>query len=75
MVKTAFVLIEITVGKIREVTETLQQLQGVKSVDKVSGPYDAIAVVEGESLADIGDLLISQIHLIPGIYRTVVCIA
>jgi DNA-binding Lrp family transcriptional regulator len=71
----AFVLIETAVGKSREVVESIRQLKGVKSVDIVTGPYDVITVVEGESLNDIGDLVTARIHPIAGISRTVTCLA
>ena len=75
MAAKAFVLIETAVGRAKEVTSTLKQLKGVQSVDLVTGPYDVIAVIEGESLTDIGDLVTSRIHPIPGISRTVTCLA
>jgi len=75
MAAKAFVLIETAVGKSKEVVETIRQLKGVKSVDTVTGPYDVIAVVEGENLNDIGDLVTARIHPIPGISRTVTCLA
>ncbi|GAH74355.1 unnamed protein product, partial [marine sediment metagenome] len=46
-----------------------------KSVDIVTGPYDIIAIVEGDSLNNIGDLVTGQIHPIAGISRTVTCLA
>jgi len=75
MAAKAFVLIETAVGRTRDVTSALRQLKGVQSVDPVTGPYDIIAVAEGESLTDIGDLVTSRIHPIPGISRTVTCLA
>ena len=75
MAAKAFVLIETQVGKSKEVVETIRQLKGVKSVDTVTGPYDVIAVVEGENLNDIGDLVTARIHPVPGISRTVTCLA
>ncbi len=75
MAAKAFVLIETAVGKSREVANALRPIQGVKSVDPVTGPYDVVAVIEGESLTDIGDLVTSKIHPIPGISRTVTCLA
>ena len=75
MAAKAFILIETAVGRSREVAIALRQLEGVKSVDPVTGPYDVIAVIEGESLTDIGDLVTSKIHPIPGISRTVTCLA
>jgi len=75
MAAKAFVLIETAVGKTRDVTNALKQLEEVKSVDAVTGPYDVIAVIERESQADIGDLVTSKIHSVPGISRTVTCLA
>ena len=73
--RKAFVLIETAVGRNKEVAAALSQLKGVKSVDIVIGPYDVIAVVEGENLSDVGDLVTGKIHLIAGITRTVTCLA
>jgi DNA-binding Lrp family transcriptional regulator len=71
----AFVLIETSVGRTKEVANVLRKLDGVKSVDPVTGPYDVIAVIERESLSEIGDLVTSQIHPVTGISRTVTCLA
>ena len=71
----AYILIETAVNKNREVVVALQKLKGVTSVDAVTGPYDVIAVVQGETLNEIGDLVAVKIHPIPGIARTVTCLA
>jgi DNA-binding Lrp family transcriptional regulator len=70
----AFVLIETVVGRSKEVVTALKQLDGIKSVDTVTGPYDVIATIEGETLNDIGDLVTAKIHPIAGISRTVTCL-
>ena len=75
MAAKAFVLIETAVGKSKEVVDAIKQLKGVKSVDIVTGPYDVIAIVEGANLNDIGDLVTAKIHPVPGISRTVTCLA
>ncbi len=75
MAAKAFVLIETVVGKNKGVVAVLRQLEGVKSVDTVTGPYDIIAIIEGETLNDIGDLLTGKIHPVVGISRTVTCLA
>ena len=72
MATRAFVLIEIAVGKTREVVAKVRQLEGVKSVDVVTGPYDAIAIMESEN-DDIGDLVRERMRPIAGISRAVVC--
>ena len=71
----AFILIETMVGRSREVCAALARLEGVKSVDTVTGPYDVIALVEAKTLNDIGDIVTGKIHPIAGISRTVTCLA
>jgi DNA-binding Lrp family transcriptional regulator len=71
----AFILIETAVGKNKEVVTHLKQLDGVTSVDYVTGPYDIIAIVEAENLNEIGDLVIQKIHPINGITRTTTCLS
>lgn len=75
MAAKAFILIETSVGKTKDVVSTLQSLKGVKSVDTVTGPYDIIATVEAPSLNDIGEIVTGKIHPIIGISRTVTCLA
>jgi len=70
----AFVLIETAVGRTKEVATALKQLEGVKSVDLVTGPYDIIAIIEGKELNDVGDLVTGKIHPVAGISRTVTCL-
>jgi len=71
----AFVLIETSVGKSKEVVAGLSKLKGIASVNSVTGPYDIIAILEAETLNDIGDLVTGKIHPISGIARTVTCLA
>ncbi len=71
----AFVLIETAVGKTRDVVEHLQQVQGVISVDVVTGPYDIITVLEAGDLNSVGAMVTGHIHTIGGIVRTVTCLA
>ncbi len=75
MTARAFILMETAVGKNKEVVASLKQLKGIQSVDSVTGPYDVIAIVEAESLNDIGDLVTRKIHPVAGISRTVTCLA
>jgi DNA-binding Lrp family transcriptional regulator len=71
----AFILIETVVGRTKEVVSGLNSLEGVKSVDTVTGPYDVIAIIEADSLNEIGDLVTQKIHPVVGISRTVTCLA
>ena len=74
MAAKAFVLIETAVRKAKEVVASLEQLEGIKSVDMVTGPYDIIATIEAETLNNIGDVVTGKIHAIDGISRTVTCL-
>lgn len=71
----AFILIQTESGKAKEVVSALEQLEGVKSADQVTGPYDIIIVLEGEGLIDIGDSINSRIKPIPYISRVVSCMS
>ncbi len=71
---TAYILIETNVGKSREVAETLRGLEGVHTVDNVTGPYDIIAVLSATDLAAVGETVTNNIHVIDGITRTVTCL-
>ena len=75
MTVKAYLLIEAQVGKTKHVVEAIRNIQGVASVDVVTGPYDAIAVIQTETLNDIGDLVVEKVHPVAGISRIVTCIA
>ena len=75
MATRVYVLIEAAVGRTKEVLTAVRQLEGVKSAELVTGPYDIIAVAETESLNDVGDLITSKINTVTGISRTVTCLA
>jgi len=73
MAVIAFVLVTTTVGKSKEVLKRLIKIDGVKSVDVVLGPYDIIAMVEGDSLESIGKLITGHFHKVEGVERTTTC--
>jgi len=75
MTTKAFLLIETKVGESKEVLNKLAQLNGVKSADPVTGPYDIIAIIEREDLSDIASLVTGEIGSIDGISRNVTCVA
>jgi DNA-binding Lrp family transcriptional regulator len=71
----AFVLVETESGKSKAVTAAIRQLEGVKTADTVTGPYDVIAVIEGETPSDVGDLVNDKLQSVEGVTRTVLCLA
>ena len=75
MATKAYLLIETAVGKTREVATTLTGLPGIATVDVVTGPYDIIALINGDDISVVGDLVTGRIHIVPGVVRTVTCVA
>ena len=75
MATRAYLLVETAVGKTRDVASTLKGLDSVASVDVVTGPYDIIAVISGVDMTVVGDLVTVHIHTVPGVVRTVTCVA
>jgi DNA-binding Lrp family transcriptional regulator len=73
MTVRAYVLIQTEVGKSADVACRLRTIAGVVQADDVTGPYDIIAQAEGESVDDLGRVVISRVQLIEGIMRTLTC--
>ena len=71
----AYLLVETAVGKTRDVANTLQNLEGIETVDVVTGPYDIIAMISAEDMTVVGNLVTGHIHTVPGVVRTVTCVA
>ena len=73
MAVKAYVLIDVEVEKTGEVLEAIQRLEGVKSADLVTGPYDVVAAVEVADLDAVGSV-VKQIRSIAGVCKTMTCI-
>ena len=71
----AYVLVETAVGHGSGIAVALHRMPGLISVDRVTGPYDIIIVLEGESLAEVAELVTQHVHTISGVVRTVTCLA
>ena len=74
----AYVLIETAAGKTKQVKKTLAKVKSprasVSAMDAVTGPYDFIAVVEGQTLDAIGTLVTEAIGSVDGVVRTTTCV-
>ena len=69
----AFVLIDVMVGRTKEILKALVGMEGVKSAHAVTGPHDIIALVEGENLKSLSDVVLSRIRGGKGVIRTLTC--
>ncbi len=70
MAVPAYIFVEVTQGKAMQVREEIGKIKGVKSASSVTGPYDIIALVEGEDVNVLGELIVSRIQSVPGVLRT-----
>lgn len=69
----AFVLIHTEVGKSAQVAAEVATIDGVVSAEAVMGVYDVIARAEADTVDDLGRMVVSKIHVIDGITRTLTC--
>ena len=62
-----------TVLQISLYADLVSQIQGVRSAEAVTGPYDAIVHSEAEDVDSLGKLVVARIQAIEGITRTLTC--
>ena len=70
----AYVLITVSIGKIKEVIESVKKIEGVIEADVITGPYDAIAKIKANDLGELTKTVIQQIHYIEGVIDTTTAI-
>lgn len=71
----AYVMIKVRSGEIKEAVGQLRKIAGVVEAHMTFGPYDAIAVVEAENIAEVGAITALEIQPIPGVEQTLTCLA
>jgi len=66
-------LIQTEVGRAEVVAKQVAALPGVLSSEYVTGPYDVVARVGSETLADLQAKVVTNVQGIDGITRTLTC--
>ena len=69
----AYVLIQTEVGKSADVAHEISAIDGVRSSEAVTGPYDAIVHAEASDVDSLGKLVVARIQAVQGITRTLTC--
>jgi DNA-binding Lrp family transcriptional regulator len=69
----AYILIQTEVGKASQVTEHIRGIDGIVSVDPVTGPYDVIARAQAEDLDLLAKGTVMPMQELEGITRTLTC--
>ena len=75
MVVLAFIMMNVKVGTDREVVNQLRTLKGVKEVYEVYAVYDIVAIVEAATMAELNELVNSEIRKVDNVTSTNTIIA
>lgn len=65
----AYVFVESSKGRQREIAETLLQLPRIKATDVITGQFDVIARIEAEDLSDLWET-VDKIQAVQGVTKT-----
>ena len=72
----AYVLINVrSQHRVKETLVALRKKKGVTSADAIFGPYDVIAVIEGQDLEDLSSTVIDDLYDLGHIKNSTTCIA
>jgi uncharacterized protein with GYD domain len=71
---SAYILIEALPGKGIDLMNIIKEIQGVKTVHLVTGPYDVIAFAEADDLKALGEMIVKRIQATGFVARTLTCI-
>ena len=69
----AYVLVQTEVGAAADASDEIGAPEGVVSAEAITGPYDVIARVQTEDVDTLGKLVVSRIHVVAGVTRTLTC--
>ena len=70
MAVQAFIFLECTVGKAKEVAKKVAKMNGVQLANAVTGAYDVIALIQAPDVNALGTTIVSKIQGVPGVLRT-----
>lgn len=71
----AFVLTKARTGDVKETVRFIRKIGAVRKANVTFGPYDVIIVIEAGNLTDIGKIVVNEIQPIPGVEKTLTCLA
>jgi DNA-binding Lrp family transcriptional regulator len=70
----AFILVDTSPGKAREVAAKLRQVDGIREAHAVTGPHDIIVVAEASDVSALGELVVHKIQSVAGVNRSLTSI-
>ena len=75
MANRAYILVETSVGKTRDVAGVLRGVEGIQSVDVVTRALRHHRHHRHPDVASMGALVTDTIHSVGGVVRTVTCVS
>jgi DNA-binding Lrp family transcriptional regulator len=69
-----YILLNTQPGALKEAARKIADIEGVREVDAITGPYDAIAYAEAATPDELGRLVVSAIQRVPGVEKTLTCL-
>ncbi|MEM4718693.1 MAG: Lrp/AsnC ligand binding domain-containing protein [Nitrososphaerota archaeon] len=66
----AYVFIRALKGNAAAVAKGLSRIKDVKSAKVVSGRYDVVALVEAETIEELGNLVLKRVQRVRGVQST-----
>lgn len=73
VVVSGYILIQVEMGKAAAVAQSIKEIDGVIFADVATGPYDVIAKATGDTMDELGRLVVGQVEMVEGITRTLTC--
>jgi DNA-binding Lrp family transcriptional regulator len=70
----AFILIDTSPGKAKDVAQKLRSVPGVSAAHAVTGPHDIIALIEAADVSSLGELIVQKIQSVAGVNRSLTSI-
>lgn len=70
----AYIFINTAPGTLKQAAEQIAVVEGVRSVEAITGPYDAIVQAEAPTNDELGKLVVSKIQTVPGVEKTLTCL-
>jgi len=70
MAVLAYVLITLNPGSEKNILEKVAEFEEVTKVNMTYGEYDALVLVESETLGQLNDFLTDKLRVLPDIFQT-----
>lgn len=69
----AYVLLNTSPGTLPQVANEILQIEGIRSIDAVAGPFDAIAFAEAGTNDEMANMVVAKVQKIMGVTKTLTC--